>query len=301
MEWDPARTGRSVEAILAREDGPIIVIAPFVKAEALRRLCAESDVPVTLYTRWMPHEVAAGISDLEVLDLILDTGGQIRLHPRLHAKAYLRGSTALVGSANTTLRGLGFRDPAAVELVVPVELPNPPITALLGFLERTTPVATQADRDAVAERASQVDLARLPAQADVDETYPEEIEASPLIEFRDPQVAWAYYTRPEDYDAVLVRQLLRSLAGIGVPPWIKTPAAFRAAVGAGMRQGIHGRVLRECNRLPAYAAISRYRHIMNEAGVDVPADRADESWRTFCYWAQEFVPEIELRPTQVGF
>lgn len=301
MEWNPCRTGQSIEYILAREQGPIVLISPFVKVKALKRLCAEYDVPVTLYTRWMPHEVAAGISDLEVLDVILETGGDVRLHPRLHAKLYLRGFSAMAGSANTTLTGLGFSDPAAVELLVPVALPSEPITALLDLLDRTTPRATQADRAAVAARAAQVDLGGLPFQRDVNESYPQDIEPSPLIEFRDPQVAWAYYSRPDEHDPVLVRKLLRSLAGLGVPPWLETPGGFEAAIGGGMRQGVHGRVIRECQHLPAYAAVTRYRQIMGEVGIDIPDEQADESWRTFCYWAQHFVPEIQLRPTQVGF
>lgn len=301
MQWDPTRTGRNLQEILVREDGPVVLVAPFVKEEALRCLCNEVNVPITLYTRWMPHEVAAGISDLKVLDLIAETGGEVRLHPRLHAKLYLRGTCALVGSANTTLTGLGFRDPAGVELLVPVTLPNEPVSALLGFLKLTTPKATEADREAVAERARQCELPAVSYHPDCDEAYPDGIQATPLIEFRDPKVAWPYYSNPKQYDQVLVRQLLRSLAGLGVPPSIHEPHAFHAAVGAGMRQGIHGRVLRECHQLPAYAAVVRYREIMSQLGIEIPVNNADESWRTFCYWAQHFVPEIRLRPTQVGF
>ena len=301
MEWDPARTGKRVEELLGEESGPVVIVAPFVKASVLRRLCAVIDSPLTLYTRWIPHEVAAGVSDLEVFDIVQDLGGQLRLHPRLHAKVYLRGSNAFVGSANATLTGFGFRDPAGIELLVPVILPSAPITDLLDYLDQTTPVATEGDRHAVAERAAQVDLARVHSRTAGDEMYPDDVEASPLIQFRDPDVAWAYYKRPAEHDHELVKQLFRTLAGLGVPPWIDDRREFEAAVGASMRQGVHGRVLGECQYLPAYAAVGRYREIMSDAGIDLPKERADESWRTFCYWAQRFVPEIRLRPTQVGF
>lgn len=301
MEWDPARTGTRVEELLGATSGPVVIVAPFVKVSALRRLCALIDSPLTLYTRWMPHEVAAGVSDLEAFDVVQGLGGQLRLHPRLHAKVYSRGSKALVGSANATLTGLGFRDPAGIELLVPVALPSTPITDLLNYLERTTPIATERDRQAVAERAAQVDLARMYTRTADDERYAHDVEASPQIQFRDPSVAWDYYRYSAQYNQELVKQLFRSLMGLGVPPWINDRREFEAAVGASMRQGVHGRVLKECAHLPAYSAIGLYREILSDAGVHLPEARADESWRTFCYWAQRFVPEIRLHPSQVGF
>lgn len=301
MEWNPERTGKQVEDLFADESGPVVMVAPFVKVDAFRRLCAAIDSPLTLYTRWIPHEVAAGVSDVEVFDVVQGLGGQVRLHPRVHAKAYLRGSKALVGSANSTLTGLGFRDPAGVELLVPVVMPSMPIANLLGYLDRTTTVATKSDCEAIAERAAQVDVTRVHWRTADGEMYTDEVEASPLLQFRGPDIAWDYYRRPAEHDQELVRQLLRSLAGLGVPPAIDDRREFEAAIGASLRQGVHGRVLAECRNLPAYATVARYRQIMSDAGIDLPHELADESWRTFCRWVEHFVPEIQLRPNQVGF
>lgn len=301
MDWDPERTGMLVEGLFDEEVGPATIVAPFVKTKALERLAPYIDGHLTLYTRWLPHEVAAGVSDLEVFDVVENLGGEVRLHPRLHAKVYLRGNRALAGSPNLTLTGLGFRDPAGIELLVPVILPSQPVTNLLEHLKRSTPVATEDDRRVVAEQAAKVDAARIHPRRVADEMYGDEIDASPLIQFRLPDIAWFYYKNPAEHNPELVRQLFQALAGLGVPPWITDRRDFEAAVGASMRQGVHGRVLRECDGLPAHAAITRYLEIMGDAGVYVSAERADESWRTFCYWAEQFVPEINLKTTQVGF
>jgi hypothetical protein len=302
--WEPTSTGRRVEELFAAESGDTIIIAPFVKEEPLRRLCELVNAPVTLYTRWLPHEVALGVSDLGAFEIIVDTGGDVRLHPRLHAKLYLRGGRALAGSANMSDTGLGFRDPAAVELLVPVKLPSEAVSALLSFLGRNTPTVSREDRDAIAERTALIEAASLPANALAGETagaYPAHVQATPLLEFRDPEVAWSYYVDPTSADRIVVDRLLAGLAGLGVPSGVTDEATFNAMVGAGMRQGASGRVLQECRNLPAFAAVERFRNIMNEAGAPVPAEAADRQWRTFCYWAERFVPEIRLRSTQVGF
>jgi hypothetical protein len=302
--WEPTRTGSRVEELFAAERGRAVIIAPFVKAEPLRRLCERVHAPVTLYTRWLPHELAVGVGDLGAFDVVAETGGEVRLHPRIHAKLYLRGSRALAGSANTSDTGLGFRDPAAVELLVPVTLPSEAVSALLSFLERNTPTASQEDRDAIAERTSLIEAASLQAESFADEAtgaYPDHIQATPLLEFRDPEVAWSYYLEPTSADRVVADRLLAGLAGLGVPRGVTDERTFNAMVGVGMRQGTSGRVLHECRNLPAFAAVEQFRSIMNEAGAPVSPDVADRQWRTFCYWAERFVPEIQLRSTQVGF
>lgn len=298
-QWDPARTGRAVEHLLSTESGPVVIVAPFVKVGAFRRLSDMVGGPITLFTRWLPHEIASGVSDLGVFDVVTEAGGQVRLHPRVHAKLYQRGGAALAGSANATSNGLGFHDPAAVELLVPVALPSAPVSALLDLLERTTSIASEADRDAVAERAAAIDANAVAAP--LPEAYPVSVVPTAVIRFRDPTLAWDYYRHPDQHDGVLVDRLLGALVELGVPPGVTDPEFFRSAVGAGMRQGAAGRVLRECRRLPAHAAIERFRTIMQDSGGDVAAADADYLWHTFCDWAAEFVPEVELRPSQVGF
>lgn len=99
-----------------------VLIAPFIKHGALRRILEEIPAcvgSVDVVTRWRPEEVAAGVSDLEVLDLVAArAGARLFLHAHLHAKVFLLDGQALVGSANLTDTALGWREPANIEYVV---------------------------------------------------------------------------------------------------------------------------------------------------------------------------------------
>ncbi len=104
----------------ARES--VILAAPYIKLGTLERVAAEIRAPVlTCITRWLPVDVASGVSDLEVLDLIRGlAGAKLLVHPHIHAKYYRGDQRCLVGSANLTGRGLGWVTPANAELLVEV-------------------------------------------------------------------------------------------------------------------------------------------------------------------------------------
>ena len=63
---------------------------------------------MTCVTRWLPGDIAMGVSDVAVRQLILDRGGVFRLHPSLHAKYYRCDGYVLIGSANLTEPGMGL-------------------------------------------------------------------------------------------------------------------------------------------------------------------------------------------------
>src|SRR3546814_15701150 len=77
------------------------------------------DIAVTCVTRWRPDEIAAGVSDLEVFDLIrARASGTLLLQPHLHAKLYRTGDRRLLGSANISGRALGWHEPANLEILL---------------------------------------------------------------------------------------------------------------------------------------------------------------------------------------
>lgn len=88
----------------------LVLCAPYVKADALRRILAllSWDATITCITRWLPHDILMGASDLQCRELIIAQGGQFRLHPRLHAKYYRCDEQVLIGSANLTVQGLNL-------------------------------------------------------------------------------------------------------------------------------------------------------------------------------------------------
>src|SRR5690348_14297285 len=75
-------------AASSREE--FVMCAPFAKEAVVERVMSAVpvDVRVVLYTRWRPEEVAAGVSDTQVLQVLRSRGGPVYLHNRLHAKFY---------------------------------------------------------------------------------------------------------------------------------------------------------------------------------------------------------------------
>lgn len=98
----------------------VCLIAPFVKIDVVEKLFAQlpKEVPVTIVTRWIPAEVAAGVSDLEVFDAVSSrVGAGLLLNSLLHAKLYRFDETYIFGSANLTSKALGWRAPTNIEIL----------------------------------------------------------------------------------------------------------------------------------------------------------------------------------------
>ena len=117
--------GEAVLELCASAQSEVLLVAPFMKSAAMNRLL-EAIPPyvqkVRCVTRWRPEEIVAGVSDLEVLDLIEQrVGATLFVHPYLHAKYFRADRRALVGSANITSRALGWSIPANLELLLPAD------------------------------------------------------------------------------------------------------------------------------------------------------------------------------------
>lgn len=106
----------------------VLIVAPFMRTSSLVRLldCVKQDVKTTIVTRWRPVDILAGASDLEVFD-ISQKQQHIDLYLRndLHAKLFAADKKCLVGSANVTATGLGWRTPANFELLIPASRLEP--------------------------------------------------------------------------------------------------------------------------------------------------------------------------------
>lgn len=122
--------GDAVLELVQNATNRVIIVAPYIKTATFRRLL--KIIPSTVsecvcVTRWLPEDIVSGVCDLEIFDDITQVkGGRLLVHPHLHAKYYSNGRKTLVGSANLTLRGLGWHTPSNVELLValPAEFPG---------------------------------------------------------------------------------------------------------------------------------------------------------------------------------
>lgn len=160
--------GEALSALCRSAEGRLLLVAPYIKAAALERVLEQTPeiVAVDVVTRWRPDEVAAGVSDLEVLDLVTARpGGRVLLCPHLHAKYYRTGDRALLGSANLTGAALGWSTAPNLELLVEVD---PSATALEAFEAELQSASLQADRaiQKAVRDAAETLKAQLPPRAD---------------------------------------------------------------------------------------------------------------------------------------
>ena len=149
----------------------LVLCAPFIKTAVLCRLldATPARAAVTVVTRWRAEEVAAGVSDLEVLDLMAArVGAKLRLIDRLHAKLYVADDRALAGSANLTATALGWCDAPNLEILLPVAIDEQSVRDCLLEIDGAR-TATQAERDRSAAAAAAMKIPRTREGADVDE------------------------------------------------------------------------------------------------------------------------------------
>ena len=80
-------------------------------------------VVLSCITRWHPHEIKYGVSDLEVWDVLqAHQPSSLSLIPTLHAKFYRADDNYAIGSANLTNAALGWSTRPNVELLISGEV-----------------------------------------------------------------------------------------------------------------------------------------------------------------------------------
>ncbi len=95
--------GEILLSLCQNASNDVFLAAPFIKKDTLQKILAVIPVEIerlTVVTRWVPSEIALGVSDLEVFDLLDKSNAQLLLHPCLHAKYYRVDNRCLIGSAN---------------------------------------------------------------------------------------------------------------------------------------------------------------------------------------------------------
>ncbi|ABA25015.1 hypothetical protein Ava_B0305 (plasmid) [Trichormus variabilis ATCC 29413] len=110
-----------LEKLCAEAHKDILLAAPFIKVSVLERLFLKisNDVKVKCITRWHPEEILAGVSDLEVWNIIKARPNcSLWLKHNLHAKFYRADEECLVGSANLTASALGWSNHPNFEILV---------------------------------------------------------------------------------------------------------------------------------------------------------------------------------------
>jgi len=152
--------GKGVIDLVLSSDNRIVIAAPYIKSHSLRSLIAHIPDSITEFvciTRWLPEDIASGVCDIEIFEDVTNLrGGELRVHPHLHAKFYSNTNQCLVGSANLTGRGLGWHTPANVELLVALPGDFPGLSDWEAALLESSVTATKELRDQILAEADRI-------------------------------------------------------------------------------------------------------------------------------------------------
>lgn len=147
--------GDHVKRLAGSTERFLVLVAPFAKNAIVAELLLQvpDGVDIHLYTRWRVEDVASGVTDTGVLDLVERRNGSVWLVDDLHAKLMVAdGQRALVGSANLTAAGLGLSMHANFELMTMVQDGNAIAPFLLALRSRARP-ATRVEAEEVQAKA----------------------------------------------------------------------------------------------------------------------------------------------------
>ena len=189
--------GSQLLALFAANPKDVIIAAPFIKTAALACALEALDTEqseVHCVTRWRPEDIAAGVCDLAIFDLMNTLpNGKLWVQPDLHAKYFRADKTCLVGSANLTGRACGWRVPSNLELMVQLPSTFEHLESWEQHLFHSSRIATQEQRDQLEAVASA--LASLqPTQAAVDVETSEQADENWMPLFPKPEMLFAFYT-----------------------------------------------------------------------------------------------------------
>lgn len=217
--------GHRIRVLFESAADGVAVIAPFIKVDALRSLLkvVPPTAPLRCVTRWLPQEVAAGVSDPEIFDLLEARGHfSLSLVDRLHAKIYIASDRCLAGSPNVTLAGFGEGNHAEnIEVLVETTVDNPAVVATLAAISEVERPATRAMAQA-ARRFADCLATSTTAARDRDAPW--------FPKSRRPERAYRmYFHPPNEYLGVADRVLLADLAHANLQPG-RTENEFRAAI-----------------------------------------------------------------------
>jgi hypothetical protein len=292
------RLGERLLQLLDTAADRVVLVAPFVKRHVLERLLEHVSprTEVVCVTRWRLEEIAGGVSDLDVWDVVARrSGARLLLCHELHAKYYRVAGRCLVGSANLTGAALGWSPRPNLELLIEMDAQD---EQLRGWEVRLLANAVEVDAELYdAMRAALSAMLRESRQPPVTVAAPAgmalEVEA-PRLCFAD----WLPATRqPEDIYAVYLGSLDRvsrasaesatyDLAVLDMPPGLGR-TMFAATVATRLLQH------------PIFGAVDRFVAIPRRFGEVTallgqyigprPAAELDGVWQTMMRWMLHFV------------
>ena len=279
--------GGRIRALFESATGEVAVIAPFIKVDAMRSLLdvIPSDMHLRCVTRWLPREVAAGVSDPEILDMLEERGSfNLSLVDRLHAKLYIAGERCLAGSANVTLAGLGEGgDSRNIEVLVEANLTDPGIAATLAEISQVERPATKVMAQTARRLADSISASTTSAVT---------LEARWFPGSRRPEYAYRLYTHPPGgYAGAADRVLLADVANSNIPPGLREDE-FQAAIRSLLAAIPIAEILLEASEDMTLTRADANTYLESIAGEDFSAS---DLWLAFVNWMAYFFPDQVMK------
>ena len=293
------RIGDHLLDLCASASQCVVLAAPFVKCRVIERVleAMAPGVAIMCYTRWRPDEIAVGVSDLGVWELVHSREStSLWLMAHLHAKYYRADDRCIVGSANLTDRALGWGPQPNLELVVSV-----PACGFQSFEARLQSESVPVDETVYRAMLQAVEALGPPAVSPPDpaaSTAPGPVGEGDagysygdwLPSLRHPQ---DLYTAYRGRDSVLSRAAVlaaqEDLAVIGIPAGL-AGEAFSAYVGALLLQHPIVRAVDEAAAEPQ--RFGAMRDLLRSTARNAAArDDPDRAWQTLMRWLLYFLPE----------
>lgn len=278
---------------VAKSQRRVLLVAPFIKSHVMRRLLSSMNAAAALdvYTRWRPEEVASGVSDLDVLDVVKGRpNSSLWLCNRLHAKYYRCDDLVLVGSANLTGKGLGWAQNHNLEFLLSSAWTSTAFGEFERELMSLAVPATQELRKIVELAAASLPRPALPA-ADLTIGGDESVTPSVWLPVtRHPESLYqAYCGRLADLSTAAAEQTVVDLARVPTAAGL-TAEAFHAAVRVALLQNPAVVAVEEFGAQPR--RFGEVRAFLGErlAVAEIERDPT-EAWQTLLRWLLYFFPD----------
>lgn len=287
-----ASLGDSLVELCAGARRELLLVAPFIKQPTFERLLSKApEVDLRCVTRWRPAEVAAGVSDLTVYEVVRERGGSLWLRNDLHAKYYRADKHVLVGSANLTATALGWSSTPNLELLVPLKADDTRASQfeddLIAFCIPVTDDLYQHYR--AAETAWKAALPTPPKHVSIESLEPSMADfCGWLPQTRQPADLYRVY-RAVDADSLPSPMLQRAtvdLAVLALPAGLTEPAFNSTVSAALLATTVH-------HGIDEFVATSRrFGEVRDFLAREHELDRqmAAEAWQTIIRWIKYFLP-----------
>ena len=283
----------------ARES--VLFVAPYIKSNAMEQFLSaipESVRSIRCITRWLPEDVASGVCDLDIWEKITNRGGELFVHPHLHAKYYRADNKCLVGSANLTKRGLGWASPSNVELLVelPADFEGLQLQEWEATIAHASVLVNAELYNQIAEQAEKLKAEAKVYQLPEIELDEEEASANQFWTPRcsAPERIWDVY-RGMSADTMVTtayEAAEKDLAALSPPPDLSQPL-FNKYVAGILRQMP---LITEIDQL-AQSGITdvQARDFLIENIGDKMDYPPEDTWRVLKDWLVHFFPETYIR------